>query len=260
MKTSFCSIAFAKNNLKIEEIIPEISSIGYDGIEIWGNHLEDFLSRHKNEPSSLREIKKLTQDNNLSIPMISPYFNLTGNKEEWEKSIKEAKRFIEFARILGSPLIRGFTGEVSSKEASEEQRASCIKGYIKICEMAMEKEISIALETHGGNLIDTSSTTLRLIKEVDRKNLKVNLDIYNLFMVGENPLQALDKLWDYTVHFHLKNMKNGKACYLDEGEMDYGPILKELNLRRFNGFLSIEWFGDNPWEAARQEISYLNYV
>ncbi|HEX21661.1 MAG TPA: sugar phosphate isomerase/epimerase, partial [Actinobacteria bacterium] len=41
MKISFCSIAFRKSPKTILEIIPIIADLGYDAIEIWGNHFND---------------------------------------------------------------------------------------------------------------------------------------------------------------------------------------------------------------------------
>jgi len=41
-------------------------------------------------------------------------------------------------------------------------------------------------------------------------NVKVNLDIYNLHAAGEDPLEALDRLFPYVANVHLKNgIRNG---------------------------------------------------
>jgi len=47
MKIGICSIAFKDE--RIEEIIPKVAKLGYEGIQIWGKHLQDYLKRGNRE-------------------------------------------------------------------------------------------------------------------------------------------------------------------------------------------------------------------
>jgi len=272
MKISFCSIAFRKNQSSLREIIPRLAHLGYDGLEIWGNHLSGGIAQ-------AREIKKCSDKFGLRIPMISPYFNFTGSRENWAKSLSEADRLIELAMVLEAPLIRVFTGVVGSKEADRNQWENCVQGIRELAIMASEKGIRLALETHPSTLVDTVDSTLALLEKVQAENLKVNLDIYHLWEVHQDPLRVLDLLYPHVAHVHAKNaffsqVIRGKEPHpflhdqqaaqefsgiapLKAGEMKYEPFLKELVKRKFSGFVSVEWFGDNIFERAELDLAYL---
>ena len=105
--------------------------------------------------------------------------------------------------------------------------------------------------------MDTTASTLEILRRVARENLKVLLDIHNLFAMSEDPVEALHELYSHTVHVHLKNFHGNKICYLDEGDMDYQPFISVLRSKGYSRYLSVEWFGEEPWGAAEREISTL---
>lgn len=272
MKFSFCSIAFRKNHTSLSEIIPRLSHFGYDGLELWANHLSGGLSQ-------AQEIRKRLDGFGLEIPMISPYFDFTGSQDKWVKSLESAEKFIELAGVLKAPLIRVFTGVVGSKEATEIQWRNCVKGLKIVAQMTAGKGISLALETHPSTLVDNTESTLMLLERVGAQNLRVNLDIYHLWEVHRDPLKVLDALYPHVAHIHAKNAFFSRViqgrdphpflhdrqaaqefqgiAQLKAGEMDYKPFLEELVKREFPGFISIEWFGDNIFETAERELAYL---
>ena len=110
------------------------------------------------------------------------------------------------------------------------------------------------METHSRNLTDTVTGTLRLIELVGRPNLKV---IFQPSTFHPDELVALEALAPHTVHVHATNSRDGKASTLSEGDMDYRIILGRLRERSFDGFVSVEWFGEDPAGAARREAKFL---
>ncbi|NLC47314.1 MAG: sugar phosphate isomerase/epimerase, partial [Firmicutes bacterium] len=120
--------------------------------------------------------------------------------------------------------------------------------------------IGFAVETHQGQLADTTRSTLRLVLQVDEENFGVNLDIHNLFAVGEDPVSALRLLAPYVVHVHAKNADETSRKYgvpLAKGNMDYAPFLQELSEIGYGGYVSIEWFGEGAVENAASELAFL---
>jgi len=257
-KTSFCSIA--DKGERIEEMIPVIARLGYDGIEIWGPHLEDYLDRgHK-----LSHLHALLEEEGLEAPMVSPYFNFTENVEEREDSIASAERFVDYAETLDAPLVRAFVSHLGSEEAQPRHWRLAVESLKEIAGLGAKQGVGFALEIHSGQLMDTTSTSLQLVRRVAEENVGLNLDIYNLYERGEDPLTALDRLYPHVVHVHAKNGKAGSGenslgQFLAEGDMDYRPFLRELRERKFGGFVSVEYFGPADWaEAARRELKYLD--
>ncbi len=273
MKISLCSIAFRNSNLSIHNIVDLASTLGYDGVEIWGNHL----------PKSLKELellsKKLTQVN-LSAPMISPYFDLTGDESAFKQSLDRFELYCQAAKQLSSPLIRVFTGTTGSASITKQKYQQAIKGLSFMLSVAKEYNLSLALETHPRTLVDSIEACLRLLSDVNEANLKLNLDIYHMWEVHGEPVMILDRLLPFVAHIHAKNAclppnPNGNyplfhdkqasqkiygVKYLDEGQMPYHQFLSRLLELNFSGFISVEWFGSNPILAAQHEITYLHQV
>ncbi|MCD6231256.1 sugar phosphate isomerase/epimerase [Candidatus Aerophobetes bacterium] len=256
MKISLCSIKYTDE--KIEDVVRKVSHLGYDGIEIVIDHIEDYLKRGK----ELNSLKRLIYSYELKVPIIAPHFNFTGSEEERERSVENALRFIEYAEALDCPLIRVFTGKVGAKEATKKQWEQCVSSLKEICGVAHRKKITFVLETHPHQLMDTVESTLKLVQRVNSPNLKVLLDIWHLFNEGKaDPVEALNRLFPYIMHVHAKNMirkpQENQIAYFEDGDMEYPIFLEALKKSGYNRYISVEWFGGNPWEAAKHELKYL---
>ncbi|MEM4523137.1 MAG: sugar phosphate isomerase/epimerase family protein [Nitrososphaeria archaeon] len=257
----------------MEEIIYIISKIGYDGIEIWGYHLKKY-------EASLSRLRKLLNYRNLEVPMISPYFDFTGRYQNWCRSIEEGKKFISFAVELNCPLIRCFTGKVSSEFATEKQWKACIEGIKYLAEIAKKNNITLAIETHLNTLADKDDSIMRLLTEINTDNVKLNLDFYNLYEISPDnfsPKKLIEKFYPYIVHIHAKNaiLSKGKISpfwyvmdkkvslenirYLSAGDLDYNSIIKMLIDKNYQGYISIECFETrrNPIRVAEDELKYI---
>ncbi len=267
MKTSFCSIAFRKSPYNIFDIMTIISNIGYDAIEIWGNHLFDIDIDH---------LREFMIDNDMTVSMISPYMDFTGSTDDLKTSLGTAEKFIEIAKTISCQRIRVFTGLIGSNDATEAQIDQACKGLKELCKM--DSTIDFALETHPKTLVDNVDSTISLIEMVDAANLKVNLDIYHMWEVHQETSEVFDRLFPYTTHIHAKNanlppelsannhplLHDKQASqeivgvtYLNGGQMKYNDFIKKLLASGYDGYFSIEWFGHGVEQAARHEHEFI---
>jgi len=254
IKIGYCSIGMREE--KIEDIIPRLAALGYEGIELWYPHVEDYEKRR----GELESLKKLLDEQGLAVIMVVPYFNLTGSKEEREESYKTAGEAVRYAKIFRTPFVRAFVGGPASGKAGQEEWERAVKGLQRICDL--DREIHFLLETHDHQLQDTVATTLKLLRKTGRDNLGVNLDIFNLFMMGEDPVAALKFLHPAVKNVHVKNRNrqaggNWETAFLKDGDLDYQPFFRALQSMGYNGFVSLEWFGPSPLPAAEKEYHYL---
>ena len=256
IRPSMCSIAWRDS--PIEDVVPIVANAGYVGLETWGPHLDRYVSEH----GELSSLAGLLQDAGLAVPMISAYFDLV---HDVEGSLETARRYLGCAETLDAPLIRCFTGGGDSDEASIATWRAVVSGLRQLCELGLASEVGFALETHGGHLHDTTETTLRLVRQAGMPNLCVNLDIFNLFARGEDPERALKRLFPWVRILHLKNARREgdgwrPGVSIGEGAMDYVAFLGDLRKSNYGGYVSIEWFGDDPEGAAVTELAYLRRV
>lgn len=266
MKISVCSVGWRRTDRHISEIIPRVSALGFDGIELWGRHLVG---------TDATEIASALEENSLPVSMISPYFDLTGDDAARALALDDAAFFIDYADAVGAPLIRVFTGVVGSREASSDQFKKCVGSLRNICDRAAEKGLTLALETHPKTLVDTAPGCLELLEAVDRDNIKLNLDIYHMWEVHFDPVAVLEWLFDHVAHVHAKNaiippnshyplLHDRQALQeivgvtpLANGNMPYAGFLRSLRAKGFDRYVSVEWFGPDVDSVAAGELSYL---
>jgi len=269
MKISLCSIGFRRTAQSLSDIIPIVAGLGFDGIEIWGEHFKN---------TDPREVVTMLADSGLEVSMISPYFDFTGTVGAREKSMADADVYIDYAAAINAPLIRVFTGVVGSLEANRGQFNTCAASLREVCDKAAASGVGMALETHPKTLVDTVPGSLALLEAVDRPNLKLNLDIYHLWEVHFDPVAVLEWLFEHIGHVHAKNAKIQPNSHypllhdqqasqdiigvtpMAEGNMPYTGFLKSLKRKGFNGYVSVEWFGPDVEKTAAGELAYLRDI
>ncbi|MGI6381052.1 MAG: sugar phosphate isomerase/epimerase family protein [Anaerolineae bacterium] len=253
MKPSICSIAWRDE--PIEVVLPIAAQAGYLGVEVWQPHVQRHLESH----GSLEMLGALLARQQLAVPMVSGYYDLALQPQE---SLDALATHAQQAVALGAPLLRMFTGGESSREATLSVWSQVVAALQQACDQLAPMGLAIALETHEGNLHDATPSTLRLLERVDRPNLCINLDIFNLYAIGEDPCEAWLRLRPHVRMIHLKNaVRQGQSrrlgIPLTEGEMPYRPFLDAVGGSDYDRFASVEWFGPEPAQAAVGEISYL---
>ena len=271
MKLSFCSIAFRRQKYPLTAIIPRLAEIGYAGIEIWANHLGE-------GESNIESVLACLEENEMAVPMLSPYFNVTGNEADWEATLIEAKTSFKHAIALKTSLVRTFTGFLGSDEVDTANRRLASDRLTFLCDLAAECNLELALETHPRTLVDNVDSIHKLLNDVARDNLVLNLDIYHMWEKHQNPEWIWGQLKPYVRHVHAKNalippsngeeyplfhdkrglQEIGGVVYLGDGNMDYKPFLAALARDGYKGWISVEWFGGDPYNAAAHELDWLS--
>lgn len=254
MKVSFCLNVFKSEEM--EKAISHLGKLGYDGVEVWDQYLKI---------TDINRLNELLKSSSLSVAQLCPYFDFTDSKEKWQESLKTAQSYIEYAKILDARLIRVFTGHIGSSEATDIIWQQAVEGLRTICLKGKEMGISFALETHPGSLMDSTPSTLRLLKDVACPNLGVNLQVP---LDNEDAYQSAETLGKHVIHIHAHNWigpaPNGQwktLTYLDKGDLDFPRFLDILHRHGFDGYISIEHGihrgKDDPYEVAEHEIAYL---
>jgi sugar phosphate isomerase/epimerase len=259
MKVCFGTINI-RYQLPIEEILPRVAELGYDGVEIWGSQID---GKPEEELAALR---KEARDLGLAVPCLTPYFCFTGTQEMWDASLAIARRFIRYAQALGAPLIRGLTSVgidlkdykersiakleswAPSEKATEEQWQRTIQAYRTVT-AEIEKagaDVVFAMETHGNNLTDTLAGCRRLLQAVDSPHLKV---LYQSFAKRE-PIDGLDDIYDQVVHVHVQYVGG-------RGQKSFLPVVRKLAEKGYHGWVNVE-FTDAPAEGEGLDVLWAN--
>lgn len=161
---------------------------------------------------------------------------------------------IDLASHLSPEVIVVFAGWQNRRDSEVYNQVS--RGLKKVAQHAARYGLTIALENHGG-LTATSEQVNRILDGVNEPNIGLNYDPANFLLYGDDfsnqpeepknadfPLQALKDINHPIVFTHFKSVKyvDGKKafCRLNEGVIDYLPILKYLN-GTYDGFYAAEY-------------------
>ena len=147
-----------------------------------------------------------------------------------------------FAKGLGVTVIQGHLGFIPDRNTPAYKLL--IKNVQKIADYLHKNGQFFALETGQESGIEM----LQLIKDVDRKNVKVNFDPANFLIYNsDEPLAALEVLKDYVVGVHCKDARRpqkvgmlGTEMPLGEGEVGIPTFIKKLKEYGYTGPLTIE--------------------
>lgn len=262
MQISFCTIAFQQNKWgrdaatekPLRDILPLIAAAGYDGAELWWGHVSHLTA------AELADTARQLRDLRLAVPMIAPYFNFTTSDETAAESMATARQAIAMARQLGGRGIRCFTGKTASKDATPEQWTRTIRCLQTLADETKADGIRWCFETHSWNLMDTIPSSRRLITDIARDNVKLNLQPGTF---PDDWLNATRELAPLAGHVHATNKRAGEKTSrgLAEGDMDWRQILALLRATGYRDYISVEWFDVNQAEVAlTREANYLRQL
>jgi sugar phosphate isomerase/epimerase len=245
------------------DALKRLAHCGIEGMEFW----DASIRKH-----SARTLKDACDMAGLQVAQICPYFNFVDSQETYDETMKLADEYLAFGKIIRARLVRVFTGKpwggptVGPDDATPEQWDRAVKGLQRICDLyAAKNGPALCLECHAGSLMETSESTLRLLEDVGRRNLLVNLQLPLGGKAGpEDIWTSVKALAGFTDHMHIHNYpKDGSKgiCSLRDGKIDYEPILKYLVHHGFDGYVSLEhptaYVDGDMWQVAEREAAYL---
>lgn len=155
-----------------------------------------------------------------------------------------------------------------SAVATEQHWRQATEGFRRLGDLAARLGFRFAFETHMGYLHDLPAVTKRLVDQIDRPSVGINLDYGNVVYFKGAPAikDAIAICADKLYYVHLKNsvgLPGGvrHAAGLGEGDINQREFLRELRRSGYNGFLCVEAprAGDREW-YAKQDIAYIQSV
>lgn len=172
---------------------------------------------------------------------------------EWDKQIAETKQWIDYAAILGAPVIRIFAGNVPKDDTEDAARERCIEGINLSLEHAAKRGVCLALENHGG-ITSTPAQMLKIIQGVKPSPwFGVNFDGGN-FRTAD-PYADLEQIAPYAINAQLKVdiYPNGK-----HEPTDLARVVQMLKRANYRGYIVLEYEAmPDPFQAIPAHLKTL---
>ena len=222
--------------LKLEDFIDDCAKMHLEGTELTSYYFPtnvgaDYLRQIKNQAFRLGlDISGTAVGNDFCYP--------AGTKRD--EQLAHVKRWVDYAEILGAPVIRIFSGSPQGTSPEEAHRLA-VEGIEECCQYAGQHGVYLALENHGG-LTARAEDMLRIVRDVKSPWFGVNLDTGNFHsadLYGE-----IAQLAPYAVNVQVKILVSGPDGKRVPGDFD--RLAKILSAAGYRGYIVLELELEEP--------------
>ncbi|MFJ7639836.1 sugar phosphate isomerase/epimerase family protein [Peribacillus sp. NPDC097206] len=240
MKLGVFTVLFGQKTF--EEMLDYVAASGLKTVEIGtggypGNAhcpLDELLESEEKRQNYMEAI----QSRGLAISAFSCHGNPISPDESWARESDEnLVKSIKLAALMNVPVVNTFSGTAGDHEGAKypnwpvapwpneyadvlkwQWEEKLIPYWKKIATLADEHHIKIGLELHGGFLVHTPYTLLKL-REATSNAIGANLDPSHLWWQGIEPVGAIKILGKAGAIYHF----HAKDTYLDQDNINmYG--------------------------------------
>jgi len=218
--------------LTLNDFVNDCAKFGLEGTELTSYYFPKAVT-----PDYLRQLAKQCFRLGLDVSgtAIGNDFGFPAG-EERKKQIDAAKQWIDYAAILGAPVIRIFAGTAKKDVPPAQTHSLMVSGIEECCEYAGQKGIHLALENHGGPTADAEGL-LKFVRDVQSPWFGVNMDTGNFH--SDDIYGELEQIAPYALNVQVKVVVSGPGG--KKQESDYARLAKILRTAGYRGYIALEF-------------------
>lgn len=261
----------AYTGVSLEVALHRIRNLGFRGVEIMGDrpHLypPDFSEEQVRKLANrLKELGlKVTNINSFTLFAIGDTYLPSWIEEEESRRnmrVEHTRCCLKLAKILGCGNISVPPGGPLRGMSRARAMRLFQKGLEKVIPLAEELGVKILVEPEPGLLLETSVQFREFISSVSSQSVGLNFDVGHFFCVGEDPVIAMENLFQWVGHVHLEDIgPDRKHFHLipGHGSLDLRRFILEAARMGYGGDMSLELYtySQMPDEAGRIGLSFL---
>ncbi len=231
--------------LSILDLVDKLDGLGVDGIEL----RRELWANYANELPAVR-------DRIAAAGMLVTYATFSTLFSADDAAQKLLLHDLDTAKAVGSPLLRVFPGAAPADTSD----AAWVKANEAVA-YAERLGIVIALENWGMLPGGHLSELTHILDHMPSPTLKVNVDVGNYAMHGEDVLEAIAVLGSRVVYAHLKDKPEAAGMattYLGDGALPMDAIVAALEALPQPIMYCFEFDGDGVAEMRiEKSLAYL---
>jgi len=239
-------------DLPIEEALPAIARIGYQGVELsvapgWTTELYSldaakrayirrFLAEHGLVLTSvIRNVSMVEEDEQAKGGEYTAAANM--------QSLRDAIDLTAELATPGEPAV--MTTHLGGRpEDWEALRGLAVERLLELAGYAAARKVIIAVEIHSGSMLNLPERVIWLFDQVRHPAVRLNFDISHMEVMGIGIDQSVPVLAPYSIHTHVKDQR-GRYPNLEfltpgEGPFDFVHYLKAMQDAGYTGFVTVE--------------------
>ena len=254
-----------------EEVIAFFGSLGLAGVELMHAYWDDY---------SPAKLKALTADAGLPIVSYIIFVDLIAPRTERRPALDAAFALLDRTAELGAPYTMLIAATQPSDAPLSQQRGWLAEGLRACAEHAAKVGVTVLAENIDfpplRPLMGRGADCRDLCAAVASPTFRLIFDVCATVFVDEDPLDALQVMWPYVAHVHVKNCRqlpigenaaralaaaDGQryaGADLDRGVIDIPLIVRELRRLKYDGHLLFEYQGEaDPRVSMPHNLAYL---
>ena len=242
-----CGHTMGTPGLDLFASIALFRSLGLEGIEVRcadNGHLNPETA----DPVLLCHLAAAAHEAGVPIVCLTPYYRDYSTPEAAAAALDGMHLTCRAAEMLDCSLVRATGGQwpLPGRDRQDVWEHT-VRGLQAAADIAIQHGVRLALENHSGTLTQTAADTVAMVRQVARPNFGILMDHYWVVAAGqEDPLEAVRLQAPYVLHCHCKGLVRRpdgqpQAGFLDEGEIDWAPVLAVLREHGYGGYLSDEY-------------------
>jgi len=257
---------YAMPTTPLEEAIPTLAGMGYDGIEIALSPRHVGSLPEQMDAARRANLRRLLRENEMGVPALFALgHTLEPDEETHRRNLQRMRVIARLARDLGMddlPVIaQGIGGKTAQWEQVRDQIVGQLRDYDRV---AREEGFILAVEPHCNAAVDRPDRALWVIREVGSPHVRLHFDIVHMFLAGVAEADAVEALVPITAHTHItdaRRYEDGKfeLVLIGQGDLDAVSYLRAMHRAGWTSFITLEvsvrvWGQDGYDEiaAARQ--------
>jgi len=273
LSVTYSGLFYAGKALTLEQQIHKAKAMGFEALAIETKRpIGSPLDLNKKDRERL---KAVADGEGISLCALESMSNFCSrHMEERENNLAMMRMVLEMAKDLNIDKVKVFAawpGIINDEEAlasyAPYERGNYFKivnasdlrvwnravtGIQEVADMASDMGITILLQNHAPVLNPGYEDTLAMLKEIDRKNLKLCMDVplFSDRQKTEYVREAVDKCADYIQYTHYgawNFAENADGEIVQEpaphhgGKINYDAFLEGLYQHGYDGYLVSEY-------------------
>lgn len=218
--------------LTLRDFINDCAEMGCDGTELTSYYFPAAPS-----PTFLRQLKQQAFQLGLTVSgtAVGNDFGFPMGAER-KKQIADVKKWIDYAEIMGAPVIRIFAGHKKKSTSDAQSHSLMVSAIEECCDYAGKHGVHLALENHGGPTA-TAEGLLKFVRDVQSPWFGVNLDTGNFH--SKDIYAELSKVAPYALNVQVKVAISGPDK--KKKPTDFAKLAKLLTDANYRGFVVLEF-------------------
>lgn len=237
-----------KGEMTLDEFVDFCAKLNLDGTELTSYYFPENVTSEY-----LLHLKEKTFRLGLDISgtaIGNDFCVAPGDQRDAQLAL--CRTWIDYAAILGAPVIRIFAGRIPKGDSEEAALDRCVAGINECLDHAATRGVLLALENHGG-ITATPDQLLAIVKRVKPSPwFGVNFDSGNFRT--DDPYRDLERIAPYAVNAQIKVAvsRGGK-----KEPADLKRMVDILKAAKYRGYIVLEYEEREPWKEIPDYINQL---